>query len=128
MPFAVITPNPWKNLSSTPCCAWLLECTRHNFGETSITTTFNRKGVVDMKKPLEKEFQFYLDHQDELVKGYDGKYIVIKNGEVLGAYDSDLEALEKTSKEHELGTFLIQKCEPGTESYSTTFHSRVAFG
>jgi len=74
---------------------------------------------------LEKEFNYYLERQDELVKKYNGKFIVIKNCEVLGAFDSELEAIEKTAEQHELGTFLVQKCEPGNESYTQTYHSRV---
>jgi len=76
---------------------------------------------------LEKEFKYYLEHQDELVKKYNGKFIVIKNREVIGDFDSELEAIEKTAEKHELGTFLVQKCEPGSESYTQTYHSRVAF-
>lgn len=76
---------------------------------------------------LEKEFNYYLEHQDELVKKYNGKFIVIKNCEVIGAYDSELEAVEKTSQQHELGTFLVQKCEPGNAAYTQTYQSRVAF-
>ena len=76
---------------------------------------------------LEKEFQYYLDHQNDLVVKYNGKYIVIKNQQVIGVFDDELEAIKKTSTEHELGTFLVQKCEPGTSSYSQTYHSRVAF-
>ncbi len=80
-----------------------------------------------MKTPLEKEFQYYLDHQEELVKKYNGKYIVIKAGKVLGSYNSDLEAIHETTKEHELGTFFVQKCEPGQSSYTQSYHSRVSF-
>lgn len=80
-----------------------------------------------MAGSLEKEFNYYLAHQNELVKQYNGKFIVIKDQKVIGAYNSEIEAIETTSKEHELGTFLVQKCEPGTESYSQTYHSRVAF-
>lgn len=80
-----------------------------------------------MSNPLEKEFAYYLDHQDELVEQFNGKFIVIKGQEVLGAYDAELEAIQKTVKDHALGTFLVQKCEPGEESYTQTFHSRVAF-
>ena len=76
---------------------------------------------------LEKEFNYYLEHQEELVKKYNGKFLVIKDCNVIGAYDSELEAVEETAKEHELGTFLVQKCEPGSESYTQTYHSRVAF-
>jgi len=80
-----------------------------------------------MMEKLEKEFKYYLEHQSELVKKYNGKFIVIKNREVIGAFDSELEAIEKTAEKHELGTFLVQKCEPGSESYTQTYHSRVAF-
>ena len=76
---------------------------------------------------LEKEFKFYLDHQEELVNQYNGKIIVLKDGKVLGAYDSDLEALTVTKKDHEMGTFLIQKVSPGDEAYTLTFHSRAVF-
>jgi len=79
-----------------------------------------------MAEKLEKEFNYYLEHQDELVKKYNGKYIVIKDCQVIGAFDSELEAVETTAKGHELGTFLVQKCEPGSESYTQTYHSRVA--
>ncbi|MEW6235741.1 MAG: hypothetical protein AB1656_10175 [Candidatus Omnitrophota bacterium] len=78
-------------------------------------------------KPLEKEFEYYLQHQDELVKQYNGKFVVIKGEEVLGAYNSEIEALRETTKTTELGTFLVQKCEPGSESYTQVYHSRVAF-
>ncbi len=80
-----------------------------------------------MTKPLEKEFKYYLEHQEELVKEYNGKFVVIKDHEVLGAYDSEIEAIEKTAANHEIGTFLVQQCLPGKESYTKTFHSRVVF-
>jgi len=74
---------------------------------------------------LEKEFQYFLAHQKELVKQYIGKFIVIKNQEVIGVYTSETEAFTETQKNHELGTFLIQECKPGTDVYTQTFHSRV---
>ena len=80
-----------------------------------------------MTNPLEKEFQFYLDHQDEMVEQYDGKFIVIQDGEVLGAYDDELTAITETKKSHELGTFLVQKVSKGESEYTQTFHSRVVF-
>jgi hypothetical protein len=76
---------------------------------------------------LEKEFNYYLEHQAELVGRYNGRVIVIKGGQVIGDYDDELEAVKQTSREHEMGTFLVQKCEAGTESYTQNFHSRVSF-
>ena len=79
-----------------------------------------------MAQNLGKEFEYYLEHQDELVEKYNGKFIVIKDCNVIGVFDSELEAVEHTAKQYELGSFLVQKCEPGTDSYTQTYHSRVA--
>lgn len=80
------------------------------------------------ESPLKREFEYYLANQTELVKKYNGKYIVIKNLAVIGAYDDEATAIGETTKTHELGTFLVQKVEPGQGAYTQTFHSRVAFG
>jgi hypothetical protein len=82
---------------------------------------------MGVSQRLENEFKFYLENQSELVKKYNGKYIVIKNSEIIGVFDSEIDAVQKTSEHHELGTFLVQKCEPGKESYTQTYHSRVFF-
>ncbi len=76
---------------------------------------------------LEKEFNYYLSRQDQMVEKYNGKTIVIIDEEVVGVYDSDEEALLATQKDHSLGTFLIQRCTPGSDSYAMTFRSRVRF-
>lgn len=76
---------------------------------------------------LDKEFKYYLDHQADLVSKYKGKFVVIRDCQVVGAYDDEVEAVMESSKKFELGTFLVQKAEPGSESYTQTFHSRVAF-
>lgn len=76
---------------------------------------------------LDKEFKYYIDNQKKLIDKYNGKFIVIKNENVIGAYETEDEAYFETKKEHELGTFLIQLCEPGNDSYTQTFHSRVTF-
>jgi hypothetical protein len=80
-----------------------------------------------MTNPLQKEFEYYIAHQDEMVAKYDGKFIVLKDGEVLGAYDNELAAINETQKTHKLGTFLVQQVSKGTSAYSQTFHSRVVF-
>ena len=76
---------------------------------------------------LDKEFQYYIDNQDELVKKYSGKQLVIKDQEVKGAFDTIEEAYEYAIKNFELGTFLLQECTPGEDSYTETFHSRAIF-
>ena len=80
-----------------------------------------------MGSRLEPEFKYYLDNQEELVEQYNGKFIVIKNRTVIGVYDDQTTAVSKTTETHELGTFLVQKVEPGDKAHTQTFHSRVAF-
>ena len=76
---------------------------------------------------LEREFQYYIDHQDELVKKYNGKVLVIIGETVVGVYDTEAEAYFSSIKKHTPGTFLVQLCTPGRDSYTQTFHSRVVF-
>ena len=78
-----------------------------------------------MSSPLQKEFDFYLANQADMVEKYDGKYIVIKDETVVGEYDDELTAVTETQKSHQLGTFLVQKVSEGDAEYSQTFHSRV---
>jgi len=74
---------------------------------------------------LAKELEYFKKHQTELVAKYEGKFLVIKDQEVQGVYDSEMEAYTNAKKKFKLGTFLIQRCLPGQESYTQTFHSRV---
>ncbi len=79
------------------------------------------------KSPLAAEFQYYLDHQAELVQRYDGKFVVIRDDQILGAYDDELTAVTETQKSEKLGTFLVQKVSSGAGDYTQTFHTRVVF-
>ena len=80
-----------------------------------------------MKIALQDEFEYYVKNQDEFVKDHSGKFIVIKDKKLIGVYDDELTAVKETSKSHKPGTFLVQKCEPGNESYTQTYHTRAAF-
>ena len=80
-----------------------------------------------MSAPLQKEFEYYVANQKELVTKYRGRFVVIKGDKVVGDYANELEAVTEASKSHQLGTFLVQKCEPGPDSTTQVFHSQVAF-
>jgi len=81
-----------------------------------------------MTKQLQEEFKFYLKNQNELVKQYNGKYLVIKGQDIFGAFSSFDEAYVTASKELDAGTFLIQRCSHGSDDYTLNFYSNVAFG
>lgn len=76
---------------------------------------------------LDKEFQYYLDNQNKLVKLYNGKQLVIKDQAVQGDFNTIEEAYDFAISKFELGTFLIQECSEGENGYTQTFHSRVIF-
>lgn len=77
---------------------------------------------------LEKEFEYYLKNQEDLVKKYNGKVLVIIGEKVMGAYNDDDEAIDDCMRNnYEPGTFLVQKCSPGEKDYTQTFHSCVFF-
>ncbi len=76
---------------------------------------------------LEKEYEYYLKHKSSLIEKYGGKYVVIKNNDVLGAYENKEDAIKQTQIKHKIGTFLIQLCSGKEEDEVMRFHSRVAF-
>lgn len=74
---------------------------------------------------LEKEIECYKNHQEELLKLYRGRYLVIKGERILGVYDSFEKAYLETRKQHNPRTFLIQLCEEGRDVYVKTFQARL---
>ena len=82
--------------------------------------------MSEEKNPtLEMEFQYYLQHQDELVRQFDGRYIVIAGQRVVGDYATFAEAVTETQKTRPQGTFIVQRCSEGPKDYTFTYHSRV---
>lgn len=77
-----------------------------------------------MMTMLDKEFRYYLDHQEELLPIYNGKYVLIVGNEVVGACDTIGEAYYKGKREYGLGKFLVQLCTPGESAYTVTYHTR----
>jgi len=71
-----------------------------------------------MKANLDKQFQYYLAHQDEIVEKYNGKWVVIKDDAVVDAYDTKEEAYWESPAKYNVGTFMIMHCTPGDEAYT----------
>ena len=74
---------------------------------------------------LEREYQYFISHHEELFSKYPNKFLVIKGEEVIGVHNSNLEAYNETVKTEKLGTFLIQECKMDIQNQ--VFHSRVMF-
>lgn len=74
---------------------------------------------------LEKEFEYFKKHKEDLKKHYMGKFIVIVGHKVIGSYEDSGEALREASKRYKMGSFLIQKISEHDEDYVQRFHSRI---
>ena len=73
---------------------------------------------------LDKNYDFFLNNKKELCKKYLNKFLIIKDEEVFGAYETFEDALD-AAKNIEAGTYIIQKCEKNEEIQ--IFHTRVRF-
>jgi hypothetical protein len=69
-------------------------------------------------KMFKKEVEFFKANQDELVVIFGGMVLAIKGEEILGAYNSTLEAFLETIKKHKLGSFMLISCEPKSNAYT----------
>lgn len=77
---------------------------------------------------LEQLFQWYLDHQEELVKEYDGKYLVIRDNGQIDEYDDESSAYFDAETKYGLGNFILQLCTPGKSAYTIEMYTpRFAF-
>jgi hypothetical protein len=56
-------------------------------------------------------FQFYMEYRNSLDNMYNGKYIVIRNRKVVGAFDNEEKAYSEMHKKFKPYTFWVQYCE-----------------
>lgn len=68
---------------------------------------------------LHQEFEYYIQHQDDFVRQYNGKVVALKDQAVVGVYESEWEAVRETAKHHAPGTFVVQRVSPGPDAYTT---------
>lgn len=75
---------------------------------------------------FEKELQYFIDNQDDLVQQFSGKVLVLIGEEVVGVFPTALGAYLDAISKYKPGTFMIQKCEPGEGAYTVTLSSALA--
>ena len=75
-----------------------------------------------MKKPLMKEYRYFLSIEDELAREHDGKLVAIKGRKVLGIFEDYRQATNALYADHEYGTVLMQELGRDYE-YFTGFYS-----
>jgi len=73
------------------------------------------------------DFDYFINNLAVLYKEYGHCFLVIKNEQVIGSYNSFDDALNETIKTEKLGTFLIQECVENPDDLILTFQGNVLF-
>jgi hypothetical protein len=71
---------------------------------------------------FKEELDFFIRNQEELVKQYAGKALVIKGSEVSAVHETPLEAYIQVQRDQQLGKVMIQVCLPGPDAYTVTIN------
>lgn len=76
-------------------------------------------------KKIDKNYNFFLENEQNLNKEYNNKFIVISNEKVVFSH-SDMNEIIKYIKKLAAGTYIIQKCGTDCDNIQM-FHTRVTF-
>lgn len=75
-------------------------------------------------RPLELEYRYFLEIMGDLAEKHGaGSYVAIKGRDILGVYSSYEDAAKSVYKEHEKGTFLLQRIEDSIEAMTVYLHT-----
>ena len=69
------------------------------------------------------DFDYFLQHYQELYEKYGHKFIAIKNKQILGTYDKELDAIQDAAKTYPFGTFIVQECNGDETGYTNYISS-----
>ena len=61
------------------------------------------------ERSLLPEYYYYMDHIAEFTKKYSGKFLVIVDKQVFGAFDTLKEALDAALAKYKMGEFMVQE-------------------
>lgn len=62
---------------------------------------------------LEKQYDYYVSHEDELLKKFSGMHLVISDDLQVMAFVKPQDAFRYGEEHYGLGNFLLQRCSPG---------------
>ncbi len=78
---------------------------------------------MDVPDPLKKNLDWYIANQQDLASKYNGKILLIVDQKLVQVFDNMEEGYTKAVESHAPGTFTLQPCSPGADSYTLTLYS-----
>ena len=76
---------------------------------------------------LREELEYFIAHQEELVARFEGKVLAIRGKEVVGVFDSVLNAYLDAKRRYPPGSVMIQPCQRGADAYTVSVATRGLF-
>jgi hypothetical protein len=77
----------------------------------------------DAPDSLKRNLEWYIANQKELAEQYDGKVLLIVDEKLIKAFEDMGTAYTEALKSYAPGTFTLQPCSPGSDSYTLTLCS-----
>src|SRR5258708_4297141 len=90
---------------------------------SNTTTDKPARPSAAIEYDFDADLDYFIANQDELVKLYDGKVLIIRNEHVERACDTILQACAQGDRMFGAGNFSIRKCIPGEEAYTARIPS-----
>lgn len=73
---------------------------------------------------LKKNLEYYIANQDDLVRQFDGRVLLIYEQRVVGDYDSLTDGyFSAQNNGYETGSFSLIKCSPGEGGVSVNYRT-----
>jgi hypothetical protein len=67
---------------------------------------------------LDAERQYFEQHREELLRQYPGKFVVIKEDELLGSFDNIQDALGAGARQFGMSPFLVRRTDERPQEIS----------
>lgn len=75
-------------------------------------------------RPLEKEYRYFIGIMHDLAEEHGaGKYVAIKDHDVLGVFSCYEDAARAVYQDHERGTVLLQRIEESIDAMTVHLHT-----
>lgn len=76
--------------------------------------------MVEMQS---NDFEWFKNNLNTLFSKYGSRFVAIKNGRVIGVFDSYAEGVTETAKKEPLGSFIVQRCGKDESAYTNYISS-----
>lgn len=69
------------------------------------------------------DFDYYVRHMTEWYKKYGRCYVAVRNGEMIGRFETAADAVENLADQYPIGTYIVQRCDADDGAYKIRVQS-----